>query len=108
MAQGYSSIRKFCFKVTKHKSFDLFIMICILANTFLLGFNWYMQPESFKTPIEIVNYVFMTIFTLEAIVKILAQRTYYFKDSWNVFDFIIVVMTIIILSLNWAGIGEKL
>ena len=80
-------------------------MICILANTFILGFNWYMQPESYKDPIEIINYIFMAIFTIEAIVKIIAQKLDYFKESWNIFDFIVVVGTIIILTLNWAGLG---
>ena len=47
-------------------------MICIMANTFILGFNWYMQPESYEKPIEIINYTFMAIFTIEAILKIIA------------------------------------
>ncbi len=28
----------------------------------------------------------------------------YFKDSWNRFDFIVVVGTLIILGLSWGGI----
>lgn len=85
----------------------MFIMICIMGNTALLAFNWYMQPEYFDTPVEIINYTFMAIFTVEAIVKIIAQRSLYFKDSWNIFDFTVVFFTIVILILNWAGIGEQ-
>ena len=94
--------------MTEHKSFDMFIMLCILGNTFILAFNWYMQPENFLGPIEVVNYTFMIIFTIEAVVKIIAQRTLYFKDSWNLFDFTVVFLTIVILTLNWAGIGKDL
>lgn len=65
-------IRNWCIVLTEHRYFDLFIMICILANTFILGFNWYMQPDSYETPIDVCNYIFMTIFTIEAIVKIIA------------------------------------
>ena len=50
----------------------------------------------------------MAIFTVEAIVNLIAQRLLYFKDSWNVFDFTVVVLTIVILIINWAGIGEQL
>ena len=50
----------------------------------------------------------MAIFTIEAIVKIIAQKKNYFKDSWNLFDFTIVIVTIIILSLNWAGLGDSI
>ena len=94
--------------MTEHRYFDLFIMICILANTFILAFNWYMQPESYETPIDICNYTFMVIFTIEAIVKIIAQKCAYFKDNWNIFDFTVVVGTIIILTLNWVGIGDSI
>ena len=54
--------------------------------------------------IEILNYVFMGIFTLEAIIKIIALRKQYFKDSWNIFDFIIVAFTLLILILKVASI----
>ena len=108
-AQGDNAcFRNWCINVTEHRFFDMFIMICILANTFILGFNWYMQPDTYKDPIEIINYIFMAIFTIEAIVKIIAQKLDYFKESWNIFDFIVVAGTIIILSLNWAGLGEDI
>lgn len=55
-----------------------------------------------------INYVFMVVFTVEAILKIIANKFDYFKDSWNIFDFIIVVSTIIILCLNWIGIANKI
>lgn len=82
------------------------IMIAIMANTALLAFNWYMQPEDYELPILIVNYIFVVIFTLEAIVKLLAMHCLYFKEAWNIFDFTVVVLTIIILIINWAGVGE--
>ena len=49
---------------------------------------------------EKVNFVFMIIFTIEAIVKLTAMKTVYFKDSWNVFDFTVVVVTLIILVIS--------
>lgn len=86
----------------------MFIMLCIMGNTAILAFNWYMQPEYFLGPIEVINYTFMIIFTIEAVVKIIAQRSLYFKDSWNLFDFTVVFFTIVILGINWAGVGENL
>ena len=81
-------------------------MLAIMANTALLAFNWYMQPEDYELPISIVNYTFVIIFTIEAIIKLIAQRCLYFKDGWNNFDFTVVVLTLIILIINWAGVGE--
>jgi len=103
-----AGIRNWCIGLTEHRIFDFTIMLCIIANTFILGFNWYMQPETFKDPISIVNYIFMVIFTVEAILKIIAQKKDYFRDSWNIFDFTVVMGTIVILSINWAGFGEDI
>ena len=104
----FSNLRNLMINLSESKNFDLFIMICILANTFVLAFNWYMQPKSYKDVLEIFNYTFMVIFTIEAIIKIIAQRLDYFKDSWNIFDFVVVAGTIIILGITWAGLAKGL
>ena len=88
--------------------FDDFIMYCIMANTFVLAFQWYEQPESMKKYIELFNYVFVAIFTLEAVIKIIALRCIYFDDAWNRFDFFIVVSTAIVLVITWSGIGDSI
>lgn len=46
---------------------------------------------------ETMNYIFTGIFIVEAIIKLLGLGKNYFKDGWNVFDFIIVVSSIIFL-----------
>ena len=42
----------------------------------------------------------MLIFTLEAIIKIIAMKKLYFKDPWNIFDFTIVISTLVVLILK--------
>lgn len=46
----------------------------------------------------------MTVFTLEAIIKLIAFKKYYFHDSWNIFDFTIVAFTLIMLFLQSVDI----
>jgi hypothetical protein len=53
---------------------------------------------------EVMNFVFMMIYTIELALKIIALKTAYFNDSWNVFDFFIVVSTLsvqILVTLNF-------
>ena len=69
---GQIAFVSMCQKITDSRRFDKFIMYCILANTFILAFSWYMQPEFYTTPIEVFNYLFVLIFTAEAIIKITA------------------------------------
>lgn len=42
----------------------------------------------------------MLIFTLEAIIKIIAMKKLYFRDPWNIFDFTIVISTLVVLMLK--------
>ena len=53
---------------------------------------------------ESINYFFISVFTVEAVIKIVALGKIYFYDSWNRYDFTIVVITIVILSLQFANI----
>lgn len=103
-----STCRDFAIRITGHRNFESFIMLCICSNSFVLGTVWYMQDQDVVEIRENINFVFMAIFTVEAFLKIMAQGCYYFKDSWNVFDFCIVMLTIIILDLHWAGVGENI
>jgi len=52
--------------------------------------------------------IFLVIFTLEAIIKIIALKLVYFKDNWNIFDFTIVAFTLIILTISAAMNAEDL
>jgi len=54
--------------------------------------------------IEVLNYLFMSIFTFEAVIKLIALKKLYFRDSWNIFDFTIVAFTLIMLVLKLASV----
>jgi voltage-dependent calcium channel L type alpha-1D len=59
---------------------------------------------------DAINYGFTAIFTLEAIIKIIAFRLDYFKQGWNVFDFTIVLISYITLIIGLsssASVGPK-
>ena len=75
-------------------------MMSICLNTIVLAFRWFDEPDVVVGITEILNYIFMTIFTFEAIFKLIALKSAYFSDSWNVFDFVIVALTLGILFLK--------
>jgi hypothetical protein len=87
-------------RLTNHPCFDHFIMSCIILNTIILATQYYQMPQHVLDVFEKINYVFMIIFTVEAIVKLIAMKCLYFHDSWNVFDFTVVVVTLIILVIT--------
>jgi len=88
-------------RLTNNPAFDSFIMICILLNTLVLGIVWYDMSEGVKGVLAVFNYVFMVVFTLECIFKLIAMKCAYFKDGWNRFDFVVVVGTAVVLVISW-------
>lgn len=93
-------LRNLCIKIAQHRYFDNFIMLCIVLNTIVMALIWHDEPAIVSSFVEVANYVFLVIFTVEAVIKIVAFRKLYFHSSWNIFDFTIVVITLIILGLN--------
>uniref|UniRef100_A0A1I8JLI5 Sodium channel protein n=1 Tax=Macrostomum lignano TaxID=282301 RepID=A0A1I8JLI5_9PLAT len=91
-------ISQFFFKITSNQKFDVVIMIFIMLNTIVMCIEHHDQSEAFNFAVEQINRVFIVIFTFECVMKLMAQRWYYFKFPWNVFDFVIVVLSI----LTWA------
>ena len=85
-----------CSKITKTNSFDNFIIGIILFAGLLVGVQTY--KEFANRHIEILTFLdslVLAIFTLEAIIKILAEGKRpinYFRNAWNVFDFLIVTV----------------
>ena len=50
--------------------------------------------------LEIINYVFLGIFTLEMILKLIGYGRSYFMDGWNLFDFFIIISSYVSLILD--------
>lgn len=75
---------------------DIFLMIIISVNAliiFLQGFFSVISPVG--QLLEMLDHVFTALFILEALVKIQSFGTKgYFKDSWNVFDFSLVLIAL--------------
>jgi hypothetical protein len=46
------------------------------------------------------NLIFLAVFSLECLIKIVAFGVDYFKISWNVFDFVVVVTSLITIFLE--------
>ena len=88
--------------------FDQSIMACIIGNSVVMAMQHHGQSEVFSNFIEGMNYLFAFIFSVEAILKLNAMGWKYFRDSWNKFDFIVVLGTnigILIKLLTGGGVG---
>ena len=90
-----NKLQGFFFDVSVSSKFELAIVILIFFNMVSMGVEHYNQPKSYDDALTIMNIIFTTIFTLEAVVKIIGMRWHYFRRVWNVFDFLIVILSIL-------------
>ncbi|CAI5777478.1 voltage-dependent L-type calcium channel subunit alpha-1S isoform X1 [Podarcis lilfordi] len=85
--------------------FEYLMFFLITLNTICLGMQHYNQSETMDHLSDILNVVFTLLFTVEMILKLIAFKAKgYFGDPWNVFDFLIVVGSIIDVILSQIDI----
>uniref|UniRef100_A0A8C0IV22 Sodium channel protein n=1 Tax=Chelonoidis abingdonii TaxID=106734 RepID=A0A8C0IV22_CHEAB len=78
---------------------DLAITLCIVMNTIFMALEHYKMTRNLKFMLNVGNKVFTGIFTAEVILKIIAlDPYYYFQQRWNIFDSIIVTVSLIDLK----------
>uniref|UniRef100_A0A8C5AVU1 Sodium channel protein n=1 Tax=Gadus morhua TaxID=8049 RepID=A0A8C5AVU1_GADMO len=86
---------------------DLAITICIVLNTLFMAMEHYPMTPQFDHMLSVGNLVFTGIFTAEMFFKLIAMDPYYyFQVGWNIFDSIIVTMSLVELGLaNVQGLS---
>ena len=99
------------FGIVTNKKFDMIIMIFIALNMGTMTLDHYGQSDMWNFALDNLNMGFIVVFTTESVLKIFALRQYYFTEPWNVFDFVVVVLSICgelsskdIMTCIWASI----
>lgn len=93
------------FDLVTKQFFDIFIMVMICLNMVTMMVETDDQSEEMENILFLINFVFIVLFTGECILKIIALRYHYFSIGWNIFDFVVVILSI--LGLLLADLIEK-
>lgn len=76
--------------------FTNFIIAVILVNAVTLGLEtWDAATASFGGVLEFIDAVCLAVFTLEVMAKCYVWRFAFFRSGWNVFDFVIVAISLV-------------
>lgn len=107
-----NKLQGYVFDFATRQAFDVVIMVLIVLNMVAMMVESEGQSEEMDKILEKVNTVFIILFTGECVVKMIALRHYYFTNGWNIFDFIVVILSIIGMThfcsfihsvpLNWS------
>ncbi|KAF8793167.1 Voltage-dependent T-type calcium channel like protein [Argiope bruennichi] len=100
--QQQSKVKSF----TDHRYFQRGILTAILVNTLSMGIEYHNQPDELTLAVEISNVIFTAIFFLEMILKMFAEGfCNYISSGFNVFDSVIVVLSLVELFQSSGGSG---
>lgn len=88
------------FEIVTDKKFDMVIMLFIGLNMLTMTLDRYRPPKLLGETLELLNTIFIVIFSSECLLKIFALRYHYFKEPWNLFDFVVVILSIVGLVLS--------
>uniref|UniRef100_A0A3Q4HGT6 Sodium channel protein n=1 Tax=Neolamprologus brichardi TaxID=32507 RepID=A0A3Q4HGT6_NEOBR len=98
-------IQAFFFDLVSKQAFDIMIMMLIIVNMVTMMVETDEQSERMESILNKINLAFIVIFTTECLIKIFALRCYFFTVAWNIFDFVVIILSIVGIVL--ADIIEK-
>uniref|UniRef100_A0A663DYU9 Sodium channel protein n=1 Tax=Aquila chrysaetos chrysaetos TaxID=223781 RepID=A0A663DYU9_AQUCH len=90
----------FLFDIVTRQAFDVVIMILICLNMITMMVETHEQSETKTNILNKINILFVAIFTAECVLKLVALRQYYFSNAWNIFDLVVVIMSLVALLLS--------
>ncbi|XP_023683779.1 sodium channel, voltage-gated, type I like, alpha b isoform X3 [Paramormyrops kingsleyae] len=92
--QGY------IFDIITKQAFDIVIMILICLNMVTMMVETDDQTTDMDLILYRINFVFIVLFTGECVLKMISLRHYYFTIGWNIFDFVVVILSIVGMFLS--------
>ena len=100
----------FCARLVNSSWFEYFIIGVIIANGILLGLETSSAiSRAYGDLLYLGNDIALWVFIVEAALKLLAlwpRPLRYFRDGWNVFDFLIIVFALVPATGQFAMIAR--
>ncbi|XP_059588284.1 voltage-dependent P/Q-type calcium channel subunit alpha-1A isoform X2 [Alligator mississippiensis] len=95
MPQNKQSFQYRMWQFVVSPPFEYTIMAMIALNTVVLMMKFYGASDAYENVLKMFNNVFTSLFSLECLLKIMAFGVLnYFRDAWNIFDFVTVLGSI--------------
>uniref|UniRef100_A0A5F8ARJ4 Sodium channel protein n=1 Tax=Macaca mulatta TaxID=9544 RepID=A0A5F8ARJ4_MACMU len=83
------------FDLVTNQAFDISIMVLICLNMVTMMVEKEGQSPYMTDVLYWINVVFIILFTGECVLKLISLRYYYFTIGWNIFDFVVVIISIV-------------
>jgi voltage-gated sodium channel len=95
-------VNKFLFKLKEGRIFQFFVILIIILNAITIGVTTYDISEFTKQAINYLDYSITVLFVIEIIIRFVGEpkKLDFFKSGWNIFDTLIVLISLIPIPNN--------
>ena len=95
-------MNKFLYNLKESRIFQFVVISIIILNAITIGVNTYDLSELTKLAINYLDYSITIFFVIEIIIRFVGEpkKLQFFKSGWNVFDTLIVLISLIPIPNN--------
>ena len=92
-----NSFVEFFLSIRNSKVFSGIVIAVIVASAVYAGVSSYDISPQYNVYLDLFDYAITLFFVIEILIRMISERTLikFFKDGWNVFDFLIVTISLI-------------
>ena len=83
--------------IRSNKIFEMSVIAIIVVSALMIGASTYDMDSRWRALIQVLDTAITIFFLIEIMIRMLAEPRFFmfFKDAWNVFDFLIVTVSLL-------------
>ena len=88
------------YSIKEHKLFQSVVIVAIILSAFVIGVSTFEEAHSYSAIFEIIDLLITAFFVVEIGIRYIGdpQKRSFFKNGWNIFDTLIVLVSVIPLG----------
>jgi len=85
------------YEICKSSWFERTVVILLFVNMIVLALMTFpsIKTASWYGWLALLDNIILALFVLELLLRLIAERMRYFKDGWNIFDFAVILISVI-------------
>lgn len=97
MTNTFKKIQDFSTQLNSNRFFEFFVVVIIIFSALVVGVKTYKISPDLLNVIVILDWAITLIFLVEITIRFIAEpfKSQFFKKGWNVFDTLIVVVSLV-------------
>jgi len=95
-------MNNFLYNLKESRIFQFIVVLIIIINAITIGVNTYNLSQFVRQTINYIDYSITIFFVIEILIRFIAEpkKLNFFKNGWNVFDTLIVLLSLVPIPNN--------